>query len=176
MAAKSPRKVIEGSVAAQAEGAAIAINDPASAPVQGTAQQEVLVPPTFYFREIIHTRVTHAPTAEGIVRQGVQLIERIPEGGEWPQDLARFQGVGQLNANTPQGPIQRNYRFDVPAVNLEQAWSNFDDAAMRGSANAEREFRVQYQAALRAQADQIAVPTPGQAARILGADGRPLGG
>lgn len=171
---KPGRKIITGDVDARASEASVALNQPATPTEPGEIIVDEL-PKPFFFREIAHTRVSYVRRPEGIVREGVQLMERISEGGEWPQELARFQGVGSLQANVPgQGQITRGYRFDIPATNLEQAWENFDESAKRGAVNAEREFRAQLHAAMQAQAHALAVPAPGQAARILDASGRPM--
>lgn len=169
----SERKIITGNVEAKASEASIAMNAPPEGiPVEGAPQ----LPPTFYFREITHNRVRHFSVPEGFGRALQSLVERVPEGGEWPQDMARFQGIGRLDAETPQGMVRRDYRFDVPAVNLDEAWQNYDEATKRGAVQAERAFREEYSAMMRAQAQQIAVPTPGAARGILDANGRLLNG
>lgn len=169
----SERKIITGNVEAKASEAAIAMNAPTEGiPVEGSTS----VPPAFYFREVTHNRVRHVPVPEGFGRALQALVERVPEGGEWPQDMARFQGIGRLDAETPQGVIRRDYRFDIPAVNLDEAWQNYDEAAKRGAVQMERAFREEYSAMMRAQSQQIAVPPPGAARGLLDANGRLLGG
>ena len=180
---KPTGRVIEGTVAAQASGASVAVNRPPTegVPVEAPAGDgpatPIQVPLPFFFREVTHNRVTPVRQGDQIVLNMVALIERVHEGGTWPEGVARFQGVGRIDApQTPIGPVSRNYRFDIPARTLEEAWANFDDASGRGSEQAKQQLRDEIAAALRAQASQIAVPTPAQASRILGADGRPAGG
>lgn len=164
-------RVIEGDVNGAAGSASVAVNRPSEA----IAVESDGLPPPFFYREVQHNRVT--PTRQGmsIILNMVALIERAPEGGPWPEGVARFQGLGRIDApQTPIGPISRNYRFDIPARTLEEAWGNFEGASGRGSEQATQQLREEIASVLRQNAERIAVPTPGQAARILGADGRPV--
>lgn len=175
---KPKKKVVEGSVDAHAGAAEVALNQVGrpteSIAVEGQTEQTGALPPPFYFREVSHVRVKHVLSPEGMVREGQTLVERVSEGGEWPQDLSRFHGIGALQFQTPQGPKRQEYRFEVPAVNLEQAWANFDDASTRGAAQAVADFRAQMASLMRSQQGGLVVPAPGAASRLLGTDGKVL--
>lgn len=155
------RRVIEGGVDARAS-VATATN----------------APPTFFYREVQHFRVINESSGRQLQ---VTLFERIHEGGSWPESLARFQGLGRLNAETPLGHIEKTYRFDLPGVSMEEAWQAFDRCARESGETAANQLRLEVAQEMRARADQLAVPPPGQADAILktpvlGPGGRPIRG
>jgi len=156
------RRVIEGGVDARASGASVALNSPDL--------------PAFFYREVQHFRVLTEPSGRQLQ---VTMFERIPEGGEWPETLARFQGLGRLNAETPLGHVEKTYRFDLPGLTQDEAWRAFDQRARESGEEASNQLRLEVAQAMRARADQLAVPPPGQAAAILkspilGPGGQPM--
>lgn len=160
--AKGPRRVIDGSVTANASEAT-ATNAPTNAPT------------TFYYREQTHFRVVpHTENGE-IVFTTVTMIERVHEGGAWPAGFARFQGIAKIEApNTPIGPISQNYKFDVPGETLMEAWERFEVASEAGAQAASQQVRQQI-AAVMQRARQTVVPaSPADVSALLGPDGRPV--
>lgn len=181
-----PRRVIEGGVEARASNAEVALNRSTEAIATDTPLSAVPPPPAasvsrFFFREILHFRVTVVGEGPAQQQLQVQMFERVPEGGTWPENLARFQGLGRINAQHPAiGNIEKNYRFDVPGLSLDAAWEAFEAASVEGSQLAKQQLRVEIAQMMRQQADALAVPQPGQADAILskpvlGPNGRPLG-
>lgn len=166
-------RVIEGDVKAGAGDAQVAIRRTPESIPDGPVLPPL--PAVFYYREQPHNRVTPVREGDQIALNSHTLVERITEGGTWPDGVARFQGVGQVNAETPRGQINRQYRFDIPAHTLDEAWANFDAAAQRGSALAIQQMRAEVAQMMRGPGagGGLVVPGPGAAARILGADGRP---
>lgn len=145
------RRVIEGGVSAAAGAAQVAVNEV----------------PTHYIREIPHARV------RGEQRQ--TLTEYVPENDTELAPVFKghnFWGHGRLQAETQLGPMERVYQFPVPALDLAEAWRNFDDAADRAAAVETQRFREEYQEHLvnlaKQQQQQIAtVRSPGAAEQLL---------
>lgn len=161
-----PRKVIDGSAAAAASPSAVAVNDP--------------VPATrFCVSELVHHRYDCDPDT-GREKGRTSLIEFHVTQGIPPEKWSKFQGLGMLKANTPpkqqggMGMVQREYRFNIYAETVEEAWDKFESFNERGAKQAEDSFRQEYAEWQKAMSRQIALPGHQGGAGILGPGGQPL--
>lgn len=161
---KGPRKLIEGGVAAQA----------------GVADAKVNQPMRFCVRETVHHRYDcHPETGREMGR--LSMIEFEVTQGTPPEKWSKFQGLGMLTASTPSPPqgmgqVRREYRFNIYAESVEEAWEKFEEFNKRGAVQAEESFRSEFAAWSQQQQSRLAVVGPGAAQGLLASDGRPLGG
>lgn len=157
-------KLIDGSVDAVAGAAQVAIND-APEPVR------------FCVREIVHHRYAcHPESGKELERH--TLIEYEVLFGDPPPKWSRFQGLGLLTASTPPPPLgmgnqRREYRFNIYAEDVDEAWSKFEEFNKLGAAQADAAFRREFAAWSAQQQQRLAVVGPGAAAGILDAHGQP---
>jgi len=162
--AKGPRKIIEGDVGAEAGAADIAMNKPVR----------------FCVRETVHHRYdTHPDTGRELGR--LSMIEFEVTQGTPPEKWSKFQGLGNLTANTPpppqgMGQIRREYRFNIYCDELKDAWAKFEEYNERGAKQAEDSFRREFAQWSQTQQNRLAVVSGPQAAALLDSSGRPLGG
>lgn len=159
-----PHKLVEGGVDAQAGAADVAVN------------QSVC----FCVRETVHHRYECDPES-GRELGRLSMIEYDITEGPTPEKWSKFQGLGNLTANTPpppqgMGQVRREYRFNIYAETVEEAWAKFDEFNKRGAAQAEESFRREFTAWSQTQQGRLAVVGPGTAKQLLASDGSPLGG
>jgi hypothetical protein len=168
--AKGPQRVIEGGVAAAAGDAGVAINQP-----------QAIEPVRFCVREVVHHRYgCHPDTGQELERHS--LIEYEVISGTPPDKWSTFKGLGMLRAQTPPPPmgmgnVQREYRFNIHAETIEEAWEKFEDFNKRGAAQAEESFRREFAQWSQNQQQRLAVvQDPRAVQHVLGPDGTPAGG
>jgi hypothetical protein len=155
--------VIDGSVTADASSADVAVNEAT----------------VFCVTELVHHQYQCDPNS-GRELGRLSMIEFGVTQGTPPEKWSKFQGIGMLTANTPpqpqgMGTVRREYRFNIYAETVAEAWEKFESFNERGAKQAEDSFRREFTEWQQAKASQLALVGGGQPGGLIDPSGRPLG-
>jgi hypothetical protein len=95
---------------------------------------------------------------QGAVIQAKYGCEIAPFGGEPKLSPPIFISGGFLQFHTPQGPGQFPFQFEIPGVNVGEAFANYPAAFEAAKQKAAVDFRQQYAAEQTAQAQRLIMP------------------